>query len=63
MTTPRYSTHWEVSAWHPDKTEPYDFFCRFYPTQEQAEAKRRELEADGWEHINIKPPATHNPER
>lgn len=55
--TPRTGTMWEVNAHHPDKAEPYDFFCRFYHTQKDAEAKRAELTNDGWEHIHIIPPA------
>lgn len=56
--TPRQGVMWEVNAHHPDKTEPHDFFCRFYHTEKEAEAKRQELANDGWEHINIIPPAS-----
>ena len=57
MTTPRTSTMWEVTAWHPDKTEPYDFFCRYYHTEQIAIDAKAELARDGWEHIHIKPPS------
>ena len=56
MTTPRGRTMWELNAFHPDKTEPFDFFCRFYDSEEKARARGEELAAEGWEHINIVPP-------
>jgi hypothetical protein len=54
--TPRYATMWEVNARHPDKTEPHDFFCRFYQNEEIALDAKAALGRDGWEDIHIVPP-------
>lgn len=56
MTSPKWNTHWEVSAWHPDKVDPFDVTIKFLRTSEEAEEFARSLREDGWQNINITPP-------
>lgn len=61
MTTPRYTTHWEVSAWHPDRVDPYDHTITFWATEELARSHQRTLAEQGWEHITVLPPMRQRP--
>ncbi len=56
MASPRYDTHYEVSGFHPDKKEPFDFYINFFPTENLALECKQILEQQGYEHINIVPP-------
>lgn len=56
MSTPRYDTHYEVSGYHPDKKEPFDFYINFFATEALALECKEKLITQGYEHINIVPP-------
>lgn len=55
MTTPNYLTHWEVNGYSPAGKLVIDFV----DSDEQAQACKARLEAEGYKHVNIVPPRNH----
>lgn len=54
---PSSRTHWRVEGIHPDKKEPFDTYINFFATQTKAQEAAAEIERQGFEHVNIIPPA------
>ncbi len=54
--TPRWNTHWEVSAIHPDKKEPFDTYINFFHSEAKAREVADNLKREGYEYINVTPP-------
>lgn len=54
--TPRFDW-WQVQAIHPHKTEPFDIYINRFPTETRAREVMEDLMRQGYQHINILPPA------